>query len=143
MLVQRVIEPAGWEPLGVSVDWAAIEAELGVPLPADYKQLYETFGGVFSDSGYFLGRDEAVVFDFLAQWRVALSVDGGSGLGGTSAVASYAIYAPGGKGLVGWGSTERADEYFWLVDAERPGDHPILARSQSGGAGDRYDMLHL
>ncbi|MEV7380740.1 SMI1/KNR4 family protein [Streptomyces lydicus] len=41
----------GWEPLGISVDWAAIEGELGVPLPADYKELYEVFGGgVFSDS---------------------------------------------------------------------------------------------
>ncbi|MFF3788285.1 hypothetical protein ACFYY7_44850, partial [Streptomyces sp. NPDC001933] len=34
MWVQRVIELTGWEPLGISVDWAAIEGELGVPLPA-------------------------------------------------------------------------------------------------------------
>ncbi|MFE9698249.1 SMI1/KNR4 family protein [Streptomyces sp. NPDC006270] len=141
MWVQRVIEPTGWEPLGVSVDWAAIEAELGVPLPEDYKQLYETFGGgVLSDSVYFLGRDEAVVFAFLAQWRVALSVDRDSSFAGTSAVDPYAIYAPGGKELVGWGSTAWADEYFWLVDAERSDDHPILARSHDGGAWDRYDM---
>lgn len=50
MWVQRVIELTGWEPLGISVGWAAIEGELGVPLPADYKELYEAFsGGVFSD----------------------------------------------------------------------------------------------
>ncbi|MEU5241982.1 SMI1/KNR4 family protein [Streptomyces lydicus] len=46
--VQRVIELSGWEPLGISVDWAAIEGELGVPLPADYKELYEVFGGTSS-----------------------------------------------------------------------------------------------
>ncbi|MFF1258711.1 MULTISPECIES: SMI1/KNR4 family protein [unclassified Streptomyces] len=61
-----MIDLTGWEPLGISVDWAAIEGELGVPLPADYKELYEAFsGGVFSDSVYFLGRDEGISFDFL------------------------------------------------------------------------------
>ncbi|MFF0729912.1 SMI1/KNR4 family protein [Streptomyces sp. NPDC004134] len=136
-----MIELTGWEPLGISVDWAAIEGELGVPLPADYKELYEAFsGGVFSDSVYFLGRDEGVSFDFLTQWRVALSVDRDSKLGSVSAVDPYAIYAPGGKGLVEWASTEWADEYFWLIDAERSGEYPILARSHDGGAGDRYDM---
>jgi hypothetical protein len=139
--VQRVIELTGWEPLGICVDWAAIEGELGVPLPADYKELHEAFGGgVFSDSVYFLGRDEGVSFDFLSQWRAALSVDRDSGLGGVSAVDPYAVYAPGGKGVVAWGSTEWADEYCWLVDAERPGEHPVLVRSHDGGPWHRYDM---
>ncbi|WP_461089338.1 SMI1/KNR4 family protein [Streptomyces incanus] len=136
-----MIELTGWEPLGISVDWAAIEGELGVPLPADYKELYEAFGGgVFSDSVYFLGRDEGVSFDFLTQWRVALSVDQDSTLGDVSAVDPYAIYAPGGKGVVAWGSTEWADEYCWLIDAERPGDYPVLARSHDGGPWHWYDM---
>ncbi|PWI04666.1 hypothetical protein DIZ27_43930 [Streptomyces sp. NWU339] len=139
--VQRVIELTAWKPLGISVDWAAIEGELGVPLPADYKELYEAFGGgVFSDSVYFLGRDEGVSFDFLTQWRVSLSVDQDSTLGDVSAVDPYAIYAPGGKGLVDWGSTEWADEYCWLIDAERPGDYPVLARSHDGGPWHWYDM---
>ncbi|MEV5338325.1 SMI1/KNR4 family protein [Streptomyces sp. NPDC052676] len=136
-----MIELTGWEPLGISVDWAAIEDELGVPLPADYKELCEAFGGgIFSDSVYFLGRDEGVSFNFLAQWRVSLSVDRDSALGDVSVVDPYAIYAPGGKGLAEWGSTEWADEYFWLIDAERPGDYPVLARSHDGGPWDRYDM---
>ncbi|WP_051798114.1 SMI1/KNR4 family protein [Streptomyces sp. NRRL S-337] len=134
-----MIELTGWEPLGVSVDWAAIERELGVPLPADYKELYEAFGGgVFSDSVYFLGRDEGFSFDFLAQWRV--SVDQASKLKDGSAVDPYAVYAPGGKGLVEWGSTEWADEYCWFIDAERPGDYPVLARAHDVGGWHRYDM---
>ncbi|MFF8027422.1 SMI1/KNR4 family protein [Streptomyces sp. NPDC007896] len=140
MWVQRVIELTGWEPLGISVDWAAIEGELWVPLPTDYKELYEVFGGgVFSDSVYFLGRGEGLAFDFLTQWRVSLSVDQDRKLGGVSAVEPYAIYAPGGKGLVHWGSTEWADEYCWLIDAEQPGDYPVLARADDG-AWHRYDM---
>ncbi len=38
MWVQRVIELTGWEPLRISVDWAAMEEELQSPLPADYKE---------------------------------------------------------------------------------------------------------
>ncbi|MGW7282584.1 SMI1/KNR4 family protein [Streptomyces sp. NPDC054844] len=135
-----MIELTGWEPLGICVDWAAIEGELGVPLPADYKEIYEAFGGgVFSDSVHFPGRDEGSVFDFLTQWRVWLSVDQDGELGSVSAVDPHAIHAPGGKGLVPWGSTEWADGYFWLIDAERPGDHPVLARPEDG-EWRRYDM---
>ncbi|MFH8680658.1 SMI1/KNR4 family protein [Streptomyces lydicus] len=141
MWVRRVIELTGWEPLGLSVDWAAIEGELGIPLPADYKELYEAFGGgVFSDSVYFLGRDEGVSFDLLRQWRACLSVDRDGTYGSVSAVDPYAVYAPGGKGLVEWGSTEWADEYCWLIDAERPGEYPVLARAHDVGGWHRYDM---
>ncbi|WP_225821467.1 SMI1/KNR4 family protein [Streptomyces naphthomycinicus] len=142
MWVQRVIELTGWEPLGISVDWAAIEEELGAPLPADYKELYEVFGGgVFSDAVYFLGRDEGLgVFDFLRQWRADLSTARDGRFGNVSAVEPYAIYAPGGKGLVEWGSTEWADEYFWLIDADRPGEYSLLARSHDIDGWDRYDM---
>ncbi|MEV8321299.1 hypothetical protein AB0Q95_44855 [Streptomyces sp. NPDC059900] len=76
----------------------------------------------------------------LTQWRVHLSVDQVSTLADVSAVDPYAIYAPGGRGLIGWGSTEWADEQFWLIDAERPGEYLILARSDDGGARHRYDL---
>ncbi|MFJ8697335.1 hypothetical protein [Streptomyces roseolilacinus] len=42
--------------------------------------------------------------------------------------------------MVAWGSTEGADEYCRLVDAERPGEHPVLVRSHDGGPWHRYDM---
>ncbi|MBZ9643952.1 SMI1/KNR4 family protein [Streptomyces sp. PSKA30] len=135
-----MIELTGWEPLGISVNWAAIEGELGVPLPADYKELYEAFGGgVFSDSVYFLGRDEGIAFDFLTQWRVDLSVDQDGRYGDVSAVDPYSVYAPGGKGLVTWASTEWADEYCWLIDAQWPGEYPILARAEDN-EWHRHDM---
>lgn len=133
MWVQRVVELTGWEPLEMSVDWEGIEGGLRFPLPVDYEELFETFGGgVFSDSVYFLGSDEGLVFDFLTQWRVALSVDQEAGAAGVSVVEPYGIYAPGGKGLVPWGSTEWADEYFWRVDADKPAEYPILARAEDG-----------
>ncbi|QKW05085.1 SMI1/KNR4 family protein [Streptomyces sp. NA04227] len=137
-----MIELTGWEPLGLTVDWAAIEGELGAPLPPDYKQLYEAFGGgIFSDSVSFLARDKPFgAFDFLTQWQSWLSTDRDATLGSVSAVDPYAIYAPGGRGLVPWGSTEWADGYFWLIDAERPGDYPVLATAEDGGSWHRFDM---
>ncbi|MFG2334776.1 SMI1/KNR4 family protein [Streptomyces sp. NPDC048604] len=138
--MQRVIELTGWEPLGLSVDWTAMEEELQCPLPADYKELFEAFGGgVFSESVYFLARDEGISFDFLAQWRAELSTDRDSSLGSVSAMDPYAVYAPGGKGLVTWASTEWGDQYCWLLDAERPGEHPVLARVEDN-EWRRYDM---
>jgi hypothetical protein len=140
MWVQRVIELSGWEPLGLSVDWAAMEEELQFPLPADYKELFEAFGGgVFSESVFFLARDEGASFDFLTQWRAALRVDQDGTYGSVSAVDPYSVYAPGGEGLVEWGATEWGDECCWLVDAKRPGEYPILARGD-GGDRHRYDM---
>lgn len=140
MWVQRVIELTGWESLGISVDWSSMEEELQLPLPADYKELFEAFGGgVFSDSVYFLARDEGLAFDILTQWRVALSVDQDSEAGGVSAVEPYSIYAPGGEGLITWASTEWGDEYCWLVNVHRPGAYPILARAEDG-EWHRYDM---
>ncbi|MFE0460769.1 SMI1/KNR4 family protein [Kitasatospora sp. NPDC058965] len=41
-LVRRCPPPAGG---GDPVDWAAVEATLGTPLPADYKRLVRTYGG--------------------------------------------------------------------------------------------------
>ncbi|MFE1437331.1 SMI1/KNR4 family protein [Streptomyces sp. NPDC058739] len=141
MWVQRLIELTGWEPLGIPGDWAAIEGELSVPLPEDYKKLYEAFGGgVFSDSLHFLARGEGDSFDLMTQWRAWLSADQDSKYGTVSAVDPHAIYPPGGKGLVPWGTTEWADGYFWLVDAEHPGEYPVLARSDDGDTWHRYDM---
>ncbi|MBH5335339.1 SMI1/KNR4 family protein [Streptomyces pactum] len=141
MWVRRVIELTGWEPLGLSVDWPAIEGELGFPLPADYKELYEAFGGgTFSECVFFMGRDPGVSFDLLEVWRHSLAVERDGRYGDVSAVDPYAIYAPGGTGLVPWGATEWADQYFWLIDAERPGTYPILVRGDGGGPFERYEM---
>ncbi|MFI5566157.1 SMI1/KNR4 family protein [Streptomyces sp. NPDC051740] len=135
-----MIELTGWEPLGISVDWAAVEEELRVPLPADYKELFEAFGGgTFSDSVSFLARDGGVAFDFLTLWRLSLSDEQEGKYGDVSAVDPYPIYAPGGRGLIEWGATEWADQYCWLIDAQRPGECPVLARAD-GGEWRRYDM---
>ncbi|MEW2186669.1 hypothetical protein AB0900_25580 [Streptomyces cellulosae] len=71
----------------------------------------------------------------ITQWRAGLCVDRGTTVG------PYEEYAPGGKGVVTWGCTEWADQYCWLLDAERPGHCPVLARSHDPGPWYRYDDM--
>ncbi|MGY1528612.1 hypothetical protein ACW69C_33485 [Streptomyces sp. MN3] len=112
-----------------------------MPLPEDYKELAEAFGGgVFSESVYFMGCGAGVSFDLPAQWRAGLSAARDGTYGSVSAAGPYDEYTPGGKGVVTWGSTEWADQYCWLIDAERPGHWPVLARSHDPGHWYRYDM---
>ncbi|MFG3105492.1 SMI1/KNR4 family protein [Streptomyces tendae] len=125
MWVQRLIDLTGWEPLGLSVDWETVEGELQVPLPADYKQLFEAFGGgTFSESVYFFGPSGPHAFNFLAQWRAALEAGGSDDV--------QPIYSPGEKGVIVWAATEWADEYAWLVDAQNPGVCSVLVRGDVG-----------
>lgn len=42
--VERVVAVTGWVGEAHAVDWAAVEARLGIRLPGDYKQLAEIFG---------------------------------------------------------------------------------------------------
>ncbi|WP_406723025.1 SMI1/KNR4 family protein [Streptomyces althioticus] len=139
--VRRLLGLTGWEPLGLPVDWAQIEAELGAPLPADYKELAEAFGGgVFGESVSFMGCGAGVSFDLPAQWRAGLSAARHGMYGSTFAAGPYDAYTPGGKGVVTWGSTEWADQYCWLIDAERPGHCPVLVRAHDSGPWYRYEL---
>ncbi|MFF0557888.1 SMI1/KNR4 family protein [Streptomyces sp. NPDC004266] len=126
MWVQRLLEFTGWEPSAHSVDWAAVEEELRVPLPPDFKQLCEGFGGgTFCDSVAFYGRTEGFRFNFLLPWQAPLPpLPAESG--------QYQEYTPGGKGYIKWASSEWGTEYCWLVDAQQPGAYPVLARGEAG-----------
>ncbi|MFF9341118.1 MULTISPECIES: SMI1/KNR4 family protein [unclassified Streptomyces] len=125
--MRRILEFTGREPSAHSVDWAAVEEELRVPLPADFKQLCEVLGGgTFCDSVSFLGRAEGSHFNFLLRWRAPLSLRLPADSG------QYQEYTPGGKGYITWASTEWGTEYCWLVDAQQPGACPVLARGEAG-----------
>ncbi|MFD4259276.1 SMI1/KNR4 family protein [Streptomyces sp. NPDC058534] len=125
MWVQRLIELTRWEPLGLSVGWESIESELQLPLPADYKELVEAFGGgTFCESVFFLAQSDSPAFDFVTQWRASLSA--------SEADDPHPAYSPGRNGVIEWGATEWADQYCWLVDAQHPGKYPILARGDAG-----------
>ncbi|MFP1625050.1 hypothetical protein ACLB9X_07540 [Streptomyces sp. 5K101] len=130
--MNQLLTATGWEPRGAAMAWRQVESELGVELPADYKQLCEDFGcGEFSNSLHVLCVDQSQVFDLLTRWRVFLSDAVTFGVDDDDVdpiFDPYRIHEPGKGGLIPWGSTRSGDEFYWLVDAEGAGPWPILAR---------------
>ncbi|GLF97161.1 hypothetical protein [Streptomyces yaizuensis] len=111
----------GWEPMGPpTVDWDAVEAELGTALPGDYKEIADLFGeGSFDE-------------------YVDLIVPGDPHLGLVGWVRSYARHpdlwqpysvhpAPGG--LLPWGASEQEIDFVWRTGAEDPDDWPVYVHS--------------
>jgi hypothetical protein len=108
-------------------DWAAIEESVRLPLPADYKELVETFpDGTFQglvrvnrpgDDGY--PREEFLGFyayrlDDMRGWRSAGHGD-----------FPYPIHPEPG-GLLPWASGPRLEPVFWLTGAGDPDEWPVV-----------------
>ncbi|MEU4208605.1 SMI1/KNR4 family protein [Streptomyces sp. NPDC026206] len=133
-----VVAVTGWDTTRVrTVDWAGAEARLGTALPGDYKRLVEMFGhGAFD--GYlelhmpgagFRSSDIVLNTEWLGEWART----GRSGLWDP-----YEVYpAPGG--LLQWGSTEQADQFFWLTEGPDPDKWPILVTEDIPDSWVRFD----
>ncbi|WP_405890133.1 hypothetical protein OG427_15055 [Streptomyces sp. NBC_00133] len=121
-----------------------MERELGVQLPGDYKQMCEVFGcGEFSDFLHVLAVDDSKVFDLLIRWRGFLNdaLEFGVGEDDVDPIFDpYRIYEPGKIGLIPWGSSRSADEFYWLVEPGTTGDWPILARVADSTNWRRFDI---
>ncbi|MFF3401740.1 hypothetical protein ACFYW6_24920 [Streptomyces sp. NPDC002659] len=141
---KRLLDATGSESRNVPIAWEGVERELGTQLPYEYKQLCEAFGcGEFSDFLHVLSVDESQVFDLLTRWRVLLNdaVMFGVGSDDTDPIFDpYRIYEPGKGGLIPWGSSRSADEFYWLVEPGAKGDWPILARVADSTNWRRFDI---
>lgn len=140
--VDRLQEVTGWHQESLVVDWVELEAELGVPLPEDYKELCARFEpGSFSAFVSILRGGDAPLYDLRSTWRLCKSMAAhGSG---ASLFAPYNVYgADGARGLLQWGSAETAEcEYYWMADeAVDPAEWPVVARWESGSDWHSYAM---
>ena len=124
---QRIIEATGARPENRKIDWAPVEAALGTPLPADYRELCESFPGA-RYSGY-LWLHEPTESPFpeglLYSWRWHLRHPQHTHL-----YEPYPLYGgPGRPGLLRWGNDQTEGEYYWLADATAdPASWPLVAR---------------
>ncbi|MEN8653703.1 hypothetical protein ABCR94_24630 [Streptomyces sp. 21So2-11] len=144
MWTQRLLDATEWKPKSVPIAWEAMERELGTQLPSDYKQLCVFFGcGEFSDFLHVLSVDQSQVFDLITRWRGFLDDALEFGVSDDEVdpiFDPYRIYEPGKGGLIPWGSSRSADEFYWLVEPETAGEWPILARVADSTNWRRFDI---
>lgn len=136
--VDEVVAVTGWDRGRThAVDWAAVEARIGTALPADYKELAEVFGhGAFD--GYlelhtpgaaFRSGDIVLHAAWLGEWARTH---------GSRLWEPYGIHpAPGG--LLQWGSSEQAHQFYWLTDGPDPDRWPVLVCEDAPDSWERFD----
>ncbi|MFI6486051.1 hypothetical protein [Streptomyces sp. NPDC050564] len=97
----------GWSPLPQpTVDWPAVEADLGTSLPSDYKEIVDLFGpGSFDE-------------------YVDLLVPGARGMDLVDWAKSDVHSAS--EGLLRWGSSEQEFDFVWQTGTADPDDWPVL-----------------
>ncbi|MFH8613811.1 hypothetical protein ACH4E8_01890 [Streptomyces sp. NPDC017979] len=131
MWTERLLEATGWTDQRLTLSWDAVESVLETQLPGDYKHLCEAFGkGRFCGAYSLYSVGDGKSADVLMSWRVELryAPEPGSAEERDSDYAPYAIYRPGGTGLIPWGYGETGQKFFWLADSESPDGWPTLAR---------------
>ncbi|MEU4693481.1 hypothetical protein [Actinoplanes sp. NPDC023714] len=141
--IERIVEATGWPHEAEDLGWEQEEAELGLVLPADFKELDRRFGAGALSGVISLLRPSAVDGEtrLISMWATQRQVEG-SGEIGARMYAPYGVYEPGGgrPGLLEWGYDLGEGEYYWLVDRAVPAERwPVLARRDDGGW-HRYDM---
>lgn len=100
--------------------WAAVEAEIGTPLPPDYKDFVRIYG-----CGEFLGFFRiAVPWSWYPESRLAKQMSGVREILGDDADRPYPIWPEAG-GLIACGETDFGDLFFWLTRGA-PADWPMV-----------------
>ncbi|MFF9602454.1 SMI1/KNR4 family protein [Streptomyces sp. NPDC014684] len=115
-------------PGGRGVDWAALEAALGKPLPSDFRSLAEAYPVL-------------VVDDFL---MVSLPRPGGEVSWASAArddeilqdlyemgdTEDYVPFPQPG-GLIGWASSNSGDDFYWRTSPADPDAWPVVVRTDN------------
>lgn len=143
--VQRLQELTGWQGPAWECDWRETESQIGVPLPADYKELCATFG-----PGDFAGYVEVLTDrgpaggTVLSWWQSLMDDYGDDPEDQEMFFGPHIFYGPGSpRGLILWGFARQRYYLYWLADAEvDPGSWPILAKTDFSpdGVWFQYDM---
>ncbi|MFC9931738.1 hypothetical protein [Streptomyces sp. NPDC127190] len=127
---ERLCALTGWEPVPrPAVDWAAVEADLGTALPADYKEIVGLFGPGGFDDYVDLLIPGVLGMDLVVWARTAAQYSG--------LFEPYDCY-PAPQGLLRWGSSEQELDFVWQTGVgDGPDDWPVLVGEF--GAWERYD----
>ncbi|TNH29932.1 hypothetical protein FHG89_10130 [Micromonospora orduensis] len=137
--IERIIDVTGWrqEPEG-GASWGEVEAELGVALPTDFKELCRRFvpGLFYGYLDLLRSPGEHESWELLSRWAFCRSESY------AQLYAPYGIYGSDtGSGLIQWGGDQVEGQYCWLADRfTEPDSWPVVAQKLAGGPWQRFDM---
>ncbi|RAO43728.1 hypothetical protein PSN01_05897 [Micromonospora saelicesensis] len=143
--IDRIIDVTGWrhEPEG-GAGWEQVEAELGVTLPSDFKDLCRRFV-----PGLFMGvvdllrpNDDHDSTSLLGWWNSSRRWMSEDDDPAARLYAPHGLYGPEkGSGLIEWGHDSSGGQYFWLADRSVESDRwPVIARHDPPHPWHRFDM---
>ncbi|WP_330455501.1 SMI1/KNR4 family protein [Streptomyces sp. NBC_00820] len=119
-------------------DWAAAETALHTALPADYKELIETYGGGFID-GYLLLLEPDRPDDVHDLLKITAERDEANDSLWQYEDKPEEMETPGSR-LLCWATTDNGEYLYWLVRPDdNPDTRPILINSASVEDWERYD----
>ena len=128
--IDRIIDVTGWhQDPEDGVGWEQVEAELGVALLPDFKELCRRFvPGAFYAYLDLLRPTDDHAQPLLRTW--ASCRQWASGCDSARLWALYEMFEPDkGSGLIQWGSDQTEGEYYWLADRSvEPDRWPVVAR---------------
>ncbi|WP_406726999.1 hypothetical protein WJ438_23540 [Streptomyces sp. GD-15H] len=113
-----------------SVDWSALEADLGTALPSDFRSLAEAYPVLVVDDFLVVSiprpgaeaswasgvRDESEIFQDLYE------------MGDTEGYVPY----PEADGLVSWAESNSGDCFYWRMSSPDPDAWPVVVRGANG-----------
>lgn len=127
--VERLVAITGGPPSPVPVpNWTAVESRLDTSLPADYKQLVETFGCAGKFNGFFAVFDPEKLI-----WHTEYYADHDMAFGD-----EHPPFFPAQGGLIPWSNNEHEQTYFWITEGPNPDRWPVYAMN-SLDEGRRFD----
>ena len=143
--IDQIVEVTGWRGEPVEYGWDREEAELGVRLPSDFKELTRRFpaGAFYAYLNLMRQEGEPDSHHLLVWHRSSLSVASDPQHQPDRLHEPYGLFQPGGRaGLIRWGMDQREGGYYWLVDREVDPDRwPVLARTEAlADEWERFDM---
>jgi hypothetical protein len=116
-------------PGGRSVDWAALEADLGTALPSDFRALAEAYPVLVVDdflmvsaplpgaeASWASGRREDEILQDLYE------------MGDTENYVPY----PQPGGLIEWAASNSGDSFYWRTSPAEPDAWPVVVRGANG-----------
>ncbi|MFF4955017.1 SMI1/KNR4 family protein [Streptomyces chattanoogensis] len=119
--------------------WDAVEQELGVELPPDYKALIHAYGGSRFDNYLYVLEPSCPNSNFDL---IELTEEQDEALSGLWEVEEkpHELTEPGSR-LIPWGTTENGEFLYWLVrPGQAPSDWTVMVNEARGETWERYDI---